>query len=139
MTIKNKAEKGRFIVVGVANTGIDFGVLFLLKIMGLPEIPANIISTSAAFIFSFFANKKYTFKSSGTNIKRELTLFIIVALIGAWVIQSGVLYITSSLLSSLHLSEYVSLFISKCAAVGVGMIWSYVMYSRVVFRKSSQE
>lgn len=137
MAIRNKAEKGRFVVVGVANTGIDFGVLFLLKIVGLPEIPANIISTSIAFCFSFFANKNYTFKATGTNIARELTLFIIIALIGAWVIQSAVLYATLSLLSNLHLSEYVSLFIAKIAAVGVNMVWSYVMYSRVVFKKEN--
>lgn len=136
MAIKNKAEKGRFVVVGVANTGIDFGILFLLKLLGLPEIPANVISTSAAFCFSFFASKNYTFKSTGTDIKRELVLFIIVALTGAWVIQSAVLYITLSLLSNLHLSEYISLFIAKVMAVGVGLVWSYVMYSRVVFKRN---
>lgn len=135
MAIKNKAEKGRFVIVGIANTAIDFGVLFLLKFLGLPEIPANIISTSAALGFSFFANKTYTFKASGANIKRELILFVIIALIGAWVIQSLVILVTQSLLSPFGLQEYVSLFIAKITAVGVNMVWSYVMYSRVVFKK----
>lgn len=138
MAIKNKSEKGRFAVVGIANTVIDFGVLFLLSILGLPEIPANIASTSSALCFSFFANKKYTFKSSGTNVARELTLFIIVSLIGAWVIQSAILYITLPLLDNLHLSEYVSLFIAKVLAIAVGFVWNYFMYSKVVFKKQEE-
>ncbi len=134
MAIKNKAQKGRFAVVGIANTIIDFGVLFTLKIAGLPEIPANIVSTFTAFCFSFFANKNYTFKTSGTNVARELGLFILVALTGAWVIQSLVLAGMLSVLSPLHLSELITLFIAKIIAVGAGLIWSYVMYSRVVFK-----
>ena len=138
MAIKNKAQKSRFLLVGVGNTTVDFSVLFLFKALGLSEIPANLISTSFAFCFSFFANKKYTFKTSEANVARELTLFIIVSLIGAWVIQSAVLYITLPLVSNLHLSSYITLFIAKIIAIGAGMIWNYTMYSRVVFKEQDK-
>ena len=48
--LKKHAEKYRFGVVGVANTAIDFGILFLLVHLGLNEILANYISTGCAFI-----------------------------------------------------------------------------------------
>ena len=51
--MKNKAQISRFAVVGLVNTVIDFGLLFLLTFLGLPKITANTISTGLAFIFSF--------------------------------------------------------------------------------------
>jgi len=70
--VKNKAQIGRFAIVGTANTIIDFGLLFLLTFLGLPKLAANTVSTGTAFVFSFFANKKYTFKSTSKNIKYEI-------------------------------------------------------------------
>lgn len=134
MTIKDKAQKGRFAIVGVANTVIDFGVLFLLKILGLPEIPANIISTSTALCFSFFASKKYTFRAAGNDIVREMVLFIIISLFGAWVIQSLIILGAQPLLERTGLHSLIALFVAKVAAVGVGLVWNYVMYSRFVFK-----
>ena len=89
-----------------------------------------------AFSFSFFANKSYTFRSSGGNIIREMILFTIVALFGAWVIQSFVLWSSLNIISSIDISEYAKLFIAKIIAVLVSMVWSYIMYSRFVFKKS---
>jgi len=138
VAVKNKDEKARFIVVGGANTLIDFGLLFLLKSLGLPTIGANIISTTSAFIFSFFANKKYTFRAKGTNLKREITLFIIVTLFGLWVLQTIVIKVVVALLSGTHLSDDAALFIAKICATGVSLVWNYTFYSRVVFKKDQR-
>lgn len=138
MAIKNKDEKARFIVVGGANTAIDFGLLFMLKALGLPVIPANVISTSAAFVFSFFANKKYTFRAHGTNLKREITLFIAVTLFGLWVLQTLVIQAVLPLLGGLQLSSELALLIAKVSATLVSLTWNYVLYSRVVFKKDQR-
>ncbi len=135
MAIKNKTQKTRFIAVGGINTLLDFGILFLLKSLGLPAISANIVSTSAAFCFSFFANKKYTFKTNSTNIKREIVLFFVITLFGLWVLQTIVINIISYLLSGLHIPDATVLFIAKLCATIVSLTWNYIMYSRVVFRK----
>lgn len=130
----NIGTKLRFGTVGAANTAIDFGLLFVLRSLGLPVIPANIISTTTAFIFSFFANKKYTFKSNG-NIKRELALFIAVTLFGLWVLQNIVIQLVLWPLNTTTLPSETSLLIAKVIATLVSLIWNYVMYSRVVFKK----
>jgi putative flippase GtrA len=134
VVLKNSSTKARFLVVGGANTAIDFGLLFLLKAFGLPAISANIISTTTAFCFSFFANKKYTFKTSDTNIKREIALFIVVTLFGLWVLQTLVIGAVTSFLQNTSLSQEVLLLIAKLCATIVSLIWNYVMYSRVVFK-----
>jgi putative flippase GtrA len=134
ISIKNKDEKTRFIAVGGANTLIDFSLLFIFKSLGLPTISANMLSTTAAFCFSFFANKKYTFKTMNTNIKRELVLFIIVTLFGLWVLQTIVIYFVTLAIGS-TLPSLTSLFIAKLCAIVVSLIWNYTLYSRVVFKR----
>jgi putative flippase GtrA len=135
VAIKNKPQKTRFIAVGGINTLLDFGILFLLKSFGLPAVSANIISTSAAFCFSFFANKKYTFKTDTTNIKREIVLFVIVTLFGLWVLQTIVIKGVTYLLSGVDLPESVTLLIAKLLATIVSLTWNYILYSRVVFKR----
>lgn len=125
----------RFGTVGAANTAIDFGLLFILRSFGLPVIPANLISTTAAFCFSFFANKKYTFKTSGGNVKRELLLFVVVTLFGLWVLQNIVMQLVLWPLNTMGIPSETSLLIAKVLATLVSLVWNYVMYSRVVFKK----
>src|SRR4051794_35526720 len=110
--VKNKSQKLRFILVGTCNASIDFGLLFTLRALGLPAIPANIMSTFAAFCFSFFANKKYTFKSTNSNLKRELILFVVVTLFGLWVLQTTVIAIITTLLATTTLSSGIILLIA---------------------------
>jgi len=133
--MKNSSQKVRFVVVGGANTLIDFGLLFTLKALGLPAISANVISTTTAFCFSFFANKNYTFKTAGTDIKREIFLFVVITLFGLWVLQTLVIAFVTSLLSQTSLEDGVILLIAKLIATAVSLVWNYVLYSRVVFKQ----
>ena len=136
MAIRNKGQKARFLAVGGFNTALDFGILFGLNTLGMPLAIANIISTTIAFIFSFFANKKFAFKSKGTNLKREITSFIVVTLFGLWVIQSSIIFVAESTLdaSSLNLGAGATLIVAKLLATCGSVTWNYYMYSRVVFK-----
>lgn len=133
-TLQQHADKLRFALVGGINTVIDFGILFSLVYLGLDKIPSNFISTSVAFIFSFFANKTFTFKSKTGNAKREFILFIIVTLFGLWVLQPLVITAVSHVLTPLHVKEGALLFIGKIFATVVSLIWNYIMYSRFIFK-----
>lgn len=106
--------------------------------LGLPVITANVISSTLAFCFSFFANKKYTFKTTDTNIKREIGLFIVVTLFGLWVLQTIVIRVVSSMLSNTHLPDSIILLIAKLLATVVSLTWNYILYSRVVFKKAPE-
>lgn len=133
--VKQHAEKFRFALVGGFNTALDFGILFLFVALGGDKIIGNYLSTTVAFVFSFFANKTFTFKAKTGNAKREFIAFTIVTLFGLWVLQPVVILGVSAGLSPLALSEPVLLLIAKLVATVVSLIWNYIMYSRIVFKK----
>lgn len=126
---------GRFAIVGTINTAIDFGLLFLLTFLGLPKIAANTVSTGSAFVFSFFANKKYTFKSTNKNIKYEIISFIIITLFGLWVLQNGIIWLITSLIKNIVSQEQLALFAAKLLATAISLVWNYCLYDKVVFKK----
>ncbi len=133
--IKKHAEKLRFAIVGGLNTLIDFGILFSLVALGLPTLPSNIISTSVALIFSFFANKSFTFKAGGKISSRQVGLFLGITLVGLWVIQPILIETVQRALASLNLNSFIVLFIGKLIATIATLIWNYLLYRRFVFKK----
>jgi putative flippase GtrA len=135
VTIQNKAEKIRFGIVGSANTALDFGILLILTSFGIPAPIANYPSSTAAVIFSFFANKKYTFKVKGSDLKREIILFLVFTLFCAWALQPLTIILVQHLLTPFTLPATASVVIAKIMATIVTLIWNYVTYSRYVFIK----
>jgi putative flippase GtrA len=137
--IKKHAEKLRFGLVGVTNTLIDFVILFSLVFVGLPAIASNFISTSVALMFSFFANKKYTFKDIEDTTHKHFALFIVITLVGLWVIQPIIIESVRILIDStnINLNQKVVLFIGKVLASVASLTWNYLMYQRFVFKKKT--
>ena len=127
------AQKLRFGIVGAANTALDFGILFLLVHFGLDKIAANYISTSVAFIFSFFVNRSFTFKSKGGNLKKQFATFLAVTMVGLWIIQPLIITGVTSLITPMHLQASLSLLVAKLVATVASLIWNYIMYARFVF------
>jgi len=128
-------QKLRFGAVGIANTALDFALLFLFVNVGVNRIAANYFSTGIAFLVSFFVNRNFTFKASTGNARRQFILFIVVTLIGLWVLQPLVILASSALLAPFNLDDGVTLFIAKVLATGVSMVWNYLLYARLVFKK----
>jgi len=137
--LKKHAEKIRFIIVGGTNTAIDFIILFGLTFLGVDKIVANFFSTGVALIFSFFANKTFTFKDKSENAKKQFVLFLVITLFGLWIIQPLVIWGMTSLLEPFITNETINLFIAKLVATVASLIWNYLFYSRFVFKKTSTE
>lgn len=135
--VKKHADKLRFTIVGSINTALDFSILFILTMLfNIPKELANFMSTSVSFLFSFFANKKYTFKSTSKNLKKQFLLFTTVTLFGLWVIQTIIIAATTPVFTNLGVNRPAALLISKLIATVASLIWNYTLYSRVVFKKS---
>lgn len=134
-TVLFTTEKAKFVIVGGINTAIDFGVLFALTFFGIDKIIANYISTSCGLIFSFFANRSFTFKTNNGDIKKQLFGFIPITLIGLWILQPIVIWGVTSLLSSTIRNETLLLFVAKLFATVASLTWNYLFYSRLVFKK----
>lgn len=133
--LKKHATKVRFGLVGAANTALDFGLLLMLaNFFAVPHVIANIISSSIAFVSSFFANKKYTFKTTGQSVIREMILFTIVTLFGLWVIQSAIIALLTPPIQNIVTNGTITLVIVKLIATLASLTWNYILYSRVVFK-----
>lgn len=131
------SDKVRFGLVGVVNTLIDFSVLFILaRLIGVPTVLANILSTSCAVAVSYTLNKKAVFGDANPSNRRQVVLFLAVTLFGLWVLQSAIIFCITTSFASFGHSEWV-LFGAKLLATGASLVWNYIWYSRVVFRKKS--
>lgn len=127
-----------FSVIGGINTSLDFIILFVLASFGVRIFIANIFSTGTTFIISFLMNKKITFKSVSNNKKeliREMVLFILVTLFGLWVIQNIVISTAMPIFENLLKNKRISLLLSKLIATVFSLIWNFILYKKVVFKK----
>ena len=137
--LKKHRKIVRFGLIGGINTAIDFGILFVLKQLGLQIVMSNIISTTVAFIFSFFMNKNFAFESKNGNVRREFILFVLVTLFGLWVIQNIIIWLLMPILGNFGMNENTALLIAKLAATVVSMVWNYLLYDRLVFATKKKE
>lgn len=130
----------RFVAVGAANTIIDFGILNILLPFGIPKLVANTISMTCALVFSFFANKKYTFRSKDSSkLRREMILFLAFTLFGLYVIQNGFLWVITNYFYPSGVNEQLFTNIAKVTASVPSLIWNYTTYARFVFKNKEVE
>lgn len=146
-----KRQAGAFGVVGIINTLLDFSILNIgAFLFGLPIILANIISTSTALSFSYFANKKWVFNDNRAPLgKKSLALFIAITLIGLYGLQSIIIYtltawatlpleIAVTIARGLGITAFTDGFIAantaKLIATIATTVWNFVLYKKFVFK-----
>lgn len=143
---------GKFGAVGIINTLIDLTFYNILSssIIGLSLIGANLISTTIAMVFSFFANQRLVFNANQRGLLRQALIFFPVTAFGLYVLQSGVIKLfTEVWLAPLELAVLIVHFVglsalfsddfiikngAKAAATLVSLTWNYLMYKKVVFK-----
>jgi putative flippase GtrA len=136
---ETKSTSLRFVSVGIANTLIDFGIYTILIASGVSSLIANYPATTTAMVFSFFANKKYTFKDNSKVASKQVLTFLIVTLFGLWVLQPITIYLVEGTARHITTSDIVGSIVAKLAATIVSLTWNYILYSRFVFTKKESE
>jgi putative flippase GtrA len=140
---------GKFGVVGLLNTVIDFGLLNVVHFhFGVTLIVANLISTTVAMTFSFLANRRVVFTSHTKNLWQQIWRFWIVTAIGVYVFQTGAIWLFThpfsavpqlgvTILHDIGLHSLSSSFIianlAKLLGTVISLVWNYIMYREVVF------
>lgn len=142
-----KYKKIRFLCIGSINSLVDLTVLnTLVFVAHFPVWVANTVSVSAGITLSYFLNHYIVFRNEhGPNPKMFAKFFIVT---GASVIfiQTFVIYLTRpsythllralNVTNSIKLEAKLSLNLAKITAILIGMVWNYLFYSRVIFRKN---
>ncbi len=139
---------GKFGIVGVLNTFIDFVIYNVLSsAVGLTLVQSNIISTSIAMVFSFLANKHVVFKSDKGSSVKQAVLFFAVTAFGLYILQTGTIKLLTDVwllpvtlgLALSHLlgitghDQFLAKNAAKAIATVVSLTWNYIMYKKVVF------
>ena len=140
-----------FCVVGVITTVIDFGIFNLLTrpAAGWRRIPANVVSVTAAMVWSFLANWFIVFNAQGHDWLGRGGRFLVTTFISAFVLQNMILYFTTyvwkwpsrfavTVVEKLGLNhrlndDMVSRNTCKALAVSAGLVWNFCWYKFFVY------
>lgn len=143
----------RFGLVGFANAVMSFGILNLsFYYLGVGKIPASLIGTSCALIFSFVMNRNYVFNAKTEKARKQILPFVLVTISGSllilnlvyassiYVLDSRGLWLTQTInsITGLSLSQnFVDINISTAIGAVVAMIWNYNGYKLFVFKNKA--
>lgn len=131
----------RYVIIGIINTGIDFGVFNMLSFAGGITsgnglIPLNIISFSTAVVTGYFLHKRWSFQDQSQARKREqFTVFLFVTLIGAVINTAIVRLVATDIQPLFNLSAHEWLNVAKAIATAASLIWNFLGYKFWVFKK----
>ncbi|PIR06367.1 hypothetical protein COY65_00395 [Candidatus Jorgensenbacteria bacterium CG_4_10_14_0_8_um_filter_39_13] len=132
---------GKFAAVGVLNTVLDFGVLNLLILAtniasGWSFSLFKAISFLVASANSYFWNKFWTFQSRTPANFKEYTRFFVFSLLGA-LINVGVASFLVNVVGPIgNFNFKIWANISALIAVLISLIWNFLTYRYIVFKKS---
>ncbi len=121
----------KFGVVGTIGFIINTVVLELMVRAGLHPAAGSATGAELAIISNFLLNNAWTFgdrKVIGKKMIPKFLQFNITSL-GALIIQTVSVWVGTVLFGK---SAY---FVSYIIGVGVGLVWNYIMYSRVIWKK----
>jgi putative flippase GtrA len=114
-------------IIGVINTAIDFSLFLSLCLsFEIPAWQANLVSYSTAVVFSFFANRRFTFRPatrSGAGTIDQFGRFLVVSLMGL-AASSLIIYLLSPSTGKL-LAKAVAIPVTLCLGFTVTRIWVF--------------
>lgn len=121
---------GKFLIVGTVGFIVNTIVLEAIVWLGLHPVIGSIVGAECAIVSNFMLNNRWTFRERVISGKRQIAKFIQfnTASVGAIVIQAGMIFIGTMLFG---VPTYRLFYI---IGVGIGLIWNYVIYSRVIWK-----
>lgn len=122
---------GKFLVVGTIGFIINTVVLEVMVRVGYHPAMGSGVGAELAIISNFFLNNAWTFgsrKVQGIRIIGKFFQFNITSL-GAILIQAGSVWAGTTLFG---VEQYRWFYL---IGVGIGLVWNYTMYSKVIWKK----
>ncbi|MCB1877284.1 MAG: GtrA family protein [Chromatiales bacterium] len=121
-------KPGKFAIVGVINTSVDFGIYLALVYLAHWEPPvANVVSYSTGIVVSFLLNRNWTFSSGDYRLSAlsQFLRFVPLNLVG----------LAISTLIILALLGTIGPAMAKIVAVFGTFLWGYFSSHKWVFSK----
>jgi putative flippase GtrA len=135
-----------FGIVGVINTISDFTIFNVLYgLLHVPLFLANVIAVTLVMSVSLQLNRKYVFGATDKSYSGQAAKFVIVTVVGLYVIQNVILFAVLRSLEGMHItsgllaSHIIQANIAKAVGVGGSAVWDFALYKVWVFRKNSKQ
>ncbi len=120
------AQLFRYLLVGVLNTALGFGVIFAcMYLAGMSPLASNVVGYAVGIVVSYLLNKSYTFKSDARS-RYELLRFLIVFAVAYAANAATLLFCIDVLAMHAALAQVVS--------SGVYIATSFLLNKYYVFR-----
>lgn len=123
-------ELFKFATVGVINTIVDYAVFTLVSLISPNIYLAQTMGYAFGVLCSYTLNSRWTFKSNGKFLGRELIKFLVVNLF-SYLCSVGALWV---LVDNLSVNKYIA----KIMLIGVTFIVNYTLNRLWVFKKESE-
>lgn len=122
---------GKFLVVGSIGFVINTTILEVMVHLGFHPAGGSAIGAELAIISNFLFNNFWTFGSQKVRGMRSLGKFFQFNMtsVGAILIQAGSVWVGTTLFG---MEQYRWFYL---IGVGIGLIWNYTMYSKVIWKK----
>lgn len=115
----------RFLTVGAVGTLLDFSILTLLKLAGMPTLLANSLSFTAGLLNNFTWNRLWTFGDTAkTDWRKQLAQFTLVSLVGL-ALNNLIVLSLEGVLGNLLGQPAWGYLPAKVVATGVVVFWNY--------------
>ncbi len=115
-----------YCLIGVINTGVDFGIFALLDYAGLYYIIAHVISYHCGIFCSFFLNRYYNFKVKDKTAQRFLSFYL--SALVAMALSAFLLWLFVSVFGWHHL-------LGKLVATVIIVLCQFLFVKNFTFKK----
>jgi putative flippase GtrA len=125
----------RFLAVGMVGTILDFSLLTLLKLAGLPTVIANSFSFTVGLLNNFTLNRLWTFSDGvQTDWRKQFVQFTLVSLLGL-ALNNFIVLSLENVLGNLLGQPAWGYLPAKVVATGMVVFWNYFANRMWTFRK----
>lgn len=126
-------EFNRYIAVGISTVLIDICIYLILINIGLRLFLAKSLSFLAGTIYSYFINKKWTFKITGS--KKKFFLYISVYLFSMKINT----FTNSFIINIFIMRNNFSIFIAFITSTIASATFNYLLIKNFIFKKNLKD
>lgn len=117
----------KFLLVGGTNFVIDLTLFTLLaNLIGIPAVPANLISTIICIAISFFLNYHFVWQSKKSKAATA-PKFLAISLFSAWVIQTSIIWLITTIFGTADLTNLIA----KISGIAIATIFNFFGYKYI--------
>jgi len=130
-------------MVGLLNTGVDFGIFNLLMVLTGNTLPGLALSSFkgmsfvVAVINSYFWNKYWSFRAASSTEEKgkEFFKFLLVNIVGALLNVGITSAITLTIAPQFGFGQIAWNNIAAVVATAIALIWNFIGFRFIVFKK----